>query len=337
MHNRRWAAAVALALPLLMIAACGGSDEEPTTGSPDPEKVTYLTSFNTFGRDAYAYVAAEKGFFEEEGLEVEIRPGSGSGEVMKLIAGGQADYGVADFSAYAVAKANEKLPLSSVAMIHQQSLAAIVTLDGSGITEPADLAGKKIADQAGSTIQVLFPAYAKAAGFDGSGVTFVASAPPTLPQLLASGKVDAVGQFVVGKGLIEAAAKGREAVFLPYGDVLPDLYGNTLLTTTENAEKEPEQVKRFSAALLKGLEYSIANPEETGEILAKAQPTQNAQVAASEVRLMAPYVTGDSGAAAGSVDEARVQGVIDELTAGGAITQEATVADLVNLELAPQG
>ncbi|GAB3252006.1 ABC transporter substrate-binding protein [Kineosporia babensis] len=332
MSARRRAAVVVLAVPLLL-SACGG--DSSAESSPDLAKVTYLTSFNTFGRDAYAYVAAEKGFFEEAGFDVEIKPGTGSGDVMKLIAGGQADYGVADFSAVAVALANQDLPLTSVGMIHQQSLAALVTLEGTGISEPADLAGKTIADQAGSTVTVLFPAYAKAAGFDGSGVKFVPSAPPSLPQLLASGKVDAVGQFVVGKGLIEAAAKDREAVFLPYSDVLPDLYGNTLLTTTETAESNPEQVQKFSAALLKGLQYSIENPDETGEILAAAQPTQDAAVAAGEVKLMAPYVTGEDGAAIGAIDEARVQGVIDELTKGGAITKDVTPADLVSFDLTP--
>ncbi len=333
MSARRRAAVLALAL--LLVTACGG---ESGAGGSEPElaQVTYLTSFNTFGRDAYAYVAAEKGFFEQEGLKVEIRPGSGSGDVMKLMAGGQADYGVADFSATAVALANEKLPLTAVGMIHQQSLAAIVTLEDSGISEPADLAGKTIADQAGSTNTVLFPAYAKAAGFDASGVKFVPSAPPSLPQLLASGRVDAIGQFVVGKGLIEAAAKDRQAVFLPYRDVLPDLYGNTLLTTTEKAENDPEQVQKFGRALLKGLQYSIENPDETGEILARAQPTQDAAVAAGEVKLMASYVTGSDGAAIGSIDETRVQAVIDELTEGGAITEEVAPADLVSFDLTPR-
>ena len=56
----------ALALPLLLVpAACGGGSE----GDTDLQQVDYLTSFNTFGRDAYVYVAIEKGYFEDEGLE----------------------------------------------------------------------------------------------------------------------------------------------------------------------------------------------------------------------------------------------------------------------------
>lgn len=66
--------------------------------------------------------------------------------------------------------------------------------------------GRTIGDRPDSTIKLMFPLYAKAAGIDASSVRFVPSAPPSLPQLLVSGQVDGIGQFVVGKPLIEAVA-----------------------------------------------------------------------------------------------------------------------------------
>ena len=311
----------------LALSACSSSE---SSDGESLEKVDYLTSFNTFGRDAYVYVAQEKGYFEDAGIEVSVKPGTGSVDVMKLIASGRADFGPADFSTVAITVANEDLPVKAVAMIQQQTLAAIVSLEGNGITQPSDLEGKKIADQAGSTNQVLFPAYAAAAGFDADKVTFVPSAPPSLPQLLGSGKVDAIGQFVVGKGLIESASNGKKAVFLPYGDVLPNLYGNALMTSEKLAKDNPELVEKFTAALLKGLEYSIANPEETGKILAKYQPTQKAEVAAGEVTLMAPYVKGTEGAELGTIDEARVTEIVDQLTQAKAIKEPVEASDLVD-------
>ena len=75
---------------------------------------------------------------------------------------------------------------------------------------------------------------------DAAKVKFVSSAPPALPQLLAGGKVDAIGQFMVGAPLVEKAAAGKKAVLLPYGDHLPDLYGNSLMTSTKLADEKPE-------------------------------------------------------------------------------------------------
>ncbi|MGI5490988.1 ABC transporter substrate-binding protein [Microtetraspora malaysiensis] len=320
---------------VLMAAACGGGGDTEGKAADSTESVHYLTSFNTFGRDAYAYVAQEKGYFKEAGLDVDIKPGSGTVDVMKLLASGRADFGAGDFTAALITVAKEKLPVTAVGMVHQKSLAAIISLEGNGITESKDLEGKTIGDQPGSTVQVTFPVYAKAAGIDASKVKFVPSAPPALPQLLAGGKVDAIGQFVVGRSLIEKAAEGKKAVILPYGEVLSDLHGNALLASSKLAQDKPELVKKFTAALFKGLEYSIAHPEETGEILKKYQPTQNPEVAAAEVEAMAPYVA-PQGATVGAVDKARVEANIKLLTEAGAIPAGLTPEQVVAFAVAPQ-
>jgi len=318
------------AVLLLLVTACA-------TPQSSRDQVDYLTSFNAFGRDAYAYVAQEKGFFAEAGIDVTITPGTGSVDVLKLVAGGRADFGIADFTATAITVAKEKLPVTTVAAIQQRSMAAIVALEGGGITKPADLVGKKIGDQPGSTNQVMFPVYAKAAGIDPAQVQFVPSAPPALPQLLAAGQVDGIGQFVVGKPLIEAAAKGRKAVVLPYGDLVPDLYGNALVTSKDTAAQKPELVKRFSAALLKGLTYSVEHPDELGQILEKHQPTQDPAVASAEVTLMAPYVrpAGFTGPV-GELTDDRVEKVLATLRGAGAIPDGVRAADVATAGLAPQ-
>ena len=320
---------------VLAVSACGGS---PQSVEYERTKVNYLTSFNTFGRDAYAYVAQEKGFFDQAGLDVTITPGTGSVDVLKLVAGGRADFGIADFTATAITVAKEKLPVTTVAAVHQKSLAAIVALEGSGISKPADLVGKKIGDQPGSTNQVMFPVYAKAAGIDPAKVQFVPSAPPALPQLLAAGQVDGIGQFVIGTPLIEAAAKGKKAVVLPYGDLVPDLYGNALVTSKEIAANKAGLVAKFREALLRGLEYAIEHPDEVGEILKKHQPTQDAGVASAEVGLMAPYVKpqGFSGPT-GELTQPRVEKIISTLVDAGAIPAGAIRPDdLVSFALAPK-
>ncbi|MDX8030057.1 ABC transporter substrate-binding protein [Lentzea sp. BCCO 10_0856] len=330
---RKAVSAVLLAITLA-VAACGGSPEPAAAKT----KVSYLTSFSTFGRDAYAYVAQEKGFFEQAGLDVTITPGTGSVDVLKLVAGGRADFGIADFTATAITIAKEKLPVTTVAAIHQRSLAAIVALEGSGISKPADLVGKKIGDQPGSTNQVMFPVYAKAAGIDPAKVQFVPSAPPALPQLLAAGQVDGIGQFVVGKPLIEAAAKGRKAVVLPYGDLVPDLYGNALVTSKEIAANKADLVPKFRDALLKGLEYAIEHPDELGRILKKHQPAQDAGVASAEAGLMASYVkpSGFSGPT-GELTQPRVEKIISTLVDAGAIPAGSVRPDdLASFGLAPK-
>lgn len=290
--------------------------------------VNYLTSFSTFGRDAYVYVAKELGYFEEVGLDVTINPGGGTVGVMQLIAAGTADFGPGDAATAFIAIANEGLDLKTVAAVQQNTLAAVIALESSGIRAPADLAGRTFADAAGSTNRILLPAYAAAAGFDDATVEFVAAAPPDLPRLLASKTVDFIGQFVVGRSLIETAA-GEPAVILPYSDYLPDLYGNMIIARSEMIEQQPELVAAFVGALMRGLQYSIGHPEETGEILVRSVDGQNAAIAADEVRIMHDFVMppGFTGAI-GSIDRAKVGAMLTLLTEAGAITNPVTSDDV---------
>ncbi len=331
---------VAALATALVVSGCGDSDEgdDGQAGSDPIDKVTYLTSFGTFGRDAYAYVAKDKGFFEEAGLDVDVKPGAGTGENLKSIASGKAQFAPVDFTGALLQFGGGKAKdFTAVAAIQQRTLTAIITLEGNGITSPKDLEGKKIADAPGSVVQMLFPTYAKLAGVDDKQVQWVNAPPPTLPGTLASGGAQAIGQFVVGKPTIEAAANGKKAVVLPYSDHLTDLYGNALVTSAKLAKDDPDLVRRFTAALMKGLQYSIDNPKETGDILVKNQPTQKAAPAAAEVELMASYVKSDgAGAPVGALDSQRVARSIAILQGAGAIPAGITPDQMVSFDLVPK-
>ncbi|MEH1015589.1 ABC transporter substrate-binding protein [Micromonospora sp. CPCC 206060] len=323
--RNRLVAAVAAAALALTVSGCGGSEK---TDSPDAASVTYLTSFGTFGRDSYAYVALEKGYFEEAGLKVTIKPGTGTGtvDVMKLIGSGQADYGTGDLSGVITTMANEKFPVRAVAAIHQRSMAGIASLD-KAIDSPEKLAGASIADSAGSTNMIIFPAYAKVAGIDPKSVKFVPSSPQALPQLLAAGSVDAIGQFAAGKPLLEKAAGGKTVTMLPYADKLPDLYGNGLLVSAAKLDSDREQVEKFTAALVKGLIYAVDHPEEAAQLLKKHDRTADETVAAAELTEMRPYVMGDGGPA-GELDRERVARMITLLAGTGTLKSTPSADDL---------
>src|SRR5204863_6589894 len=156
--------------------------------------------------------------------------------------------------------------------IHQQTLVSIIALQGGGITVAKDLEGKKVGMATGSVNQLLFPAYAKLAGVDATKVTIQNAAPPQLPALLASKKVDALSTFLIGQKGIEKVAGGKTVV-LPYSKYLPDLVGNGIVTTKDIAKNNPDLAGRFRDAALKGLEYTIRHPGEAAAILKKAQPT----------------------------------------------------------------
>ncbi|MEV4638250.1 ABC transporter substrate-binding protein [Actinoplanes sp. NPDC049548] len=345
MHRRTFTRTlVAAALATTLAAAAGCSDDADDKGAPGGtqtlEKVTYLTSFGNFGRDGYAYVAKEKGYFKDAGFDVDIKPGAGSGENVKSIVGGQAQFTPIDLTGGLLAAggaggAPKISGFTAVAAIQQRTMAAIMSLDGYGINSPKDLEGKTLADTPGSVVRNLFPTYAKLANVDATKVKFENGNPQTLFGTLAQHRVDGIGQFVVGKPTIEGIAK-KSAVLLPYSDYLQDLYGNVLITSSKYAKDNPEKVKKFTQALLKGLQDSITNPDEAGTIIKKYVATADPKSAAAELTLMGPFVRSEaSGVPVGALDSQRVARSIAILQGSGQIPAGLTPEQVITFDLVP--
>jgi len=338
---------VAAALATTMLGTAAGCSDDPDDaasgsggGNGSLEKITYLTSFGTFGRDAYAYVAKEKGYFSDAGFDVDIKAGSGTFDNLKAVVGGQAQFTPLDLTGLLLAAGAKKDPVTgfaAVAGVQQRTMAAIISLEGNGITTPKDLEGKTLSDSPSSVVRNLFPTYAKLAKIDYTKVTWKDGQPQTLMGTLASGGAAGIGQFVVGKPTVESIAKGKKAVVLPYSDYLQDLYGNVLVTSKDYATKNPEKAKKFTEALLKGLEDSITNPTEAGQILKKYVPTANPDAAAAELTLMGPFVRSEaSGVPVGALDSQRVARSIALLQGSGQIAAGLKPEQVIDFNLVPQ-
>jgi NitT/TauT family transport system substrate-binding protein len=333
--------AIALVLTLLAWAAlsgCGGTDKKP---GASVDHVTYLTAFGAAGRDAFIWIAAEKGYLRAAGIDVRIELGKAVGENLKALTSGKAQFASLDLTgamiaAYARENSGFK-DFRAVLDVHQHTLVSIMSMEGSGITAPKNLEGKTIAAAANSVNQLLFPGYAKLAGVDASKVKWVAVQPVQLGNSLASGKVDALSTFLIGRPTIEKAtlqAHQKKVVVLPYSDYLPDLYGNAVVAPADLIKQKPGLVERFRGALLKALEYTIAHPDEAGALLHAKQPATAADAAIAEIKLMTPSVTAtDSGSAVGAIDRARMTRTIASLQRIGLIQQGVTPEDVVDFDV----
>lgn len=289
----------------LLSSGCSSSGGRP--GSSD-DRVRFVTTLGTQGRDAYGFVAKSKGFFADAGIEVDIEPGQAGDYNHQMIRSGRAQFTVVDAAGALVRYGKAKDPDTSfqiIAAIHQSTLLSIVSLQAAGITSPRSLEGRTLATVKGAAPEVLFPAYARLAEIDAKRITWQYGQASQLNTLVASGRVDGIGIFLVGKPSVEAAAKGP-ASELPYSDYLRDLFGGVVVTQKETIAGNPDLVRRFTRALLKGAAYAVDNPEEAGGILAKAVPGQDAGLAAAELKLMRNYVIPASGAPVGVIAEERV-------------------------------
>jgi NitT/TauT family transport system substrate-binding protein len=337
MLRRSRVLAAALLATALAVSGCSGDDGDDGSASPKAtDKVAYITAFGAVGRDSFAWVAKEKGYFAEVGIEVDIKKGAGNAPNLTALKAGEVQFASLDFTGAVIqAGKGEFTDWRAIAAVHQQTLISVMTTKDTNITSPKDLAGKKMATGKGSVTELLFPAYAKLAGLDPAQVKIEGVQTTALNGLMASRKVDALGTFLLSRNALEAASK-KEVVVLPYSDYLRDLFGNAIITTPGLIEKDPDLVRRFLSALLKGLQYAIDHPDEAATILNKAEPTYPVASGVGEIKAMTPYVPPAGGAPIGYMDEDRVARTIAILQGSGLMPAGLTPADVVDFNFVPK-
>ena len=137
-----------------------------SSGAHALDKVTYQLGWIPTGEYAPYFAGVEKGFYKDEGIELVMSRGFGSGDTVKKVAGGGAMLGEADISTVMLAAIREKAPVKCLMSEYTQSPHSIFVLESSGIKSVKDLAGKKIATSPGNSHQVYFPLLARLEGID---------------------------------------------------------------------------------------------------------------------------------------------------------------------------
>jgi NitT/TauT family transport system substrate-binding protein len=297
-----------LAIALVSMLAAAG------VRPADAAETNFITDFGFNGRHAYFYVAREKGYYKAEGFDVTFLRGQGSADAIKKVAAGIATFGFADAGSLVLARGNDGVPVKLVAIVYAKPPQAIFAIKGSSIASPKDLEGKTVADTASSSVRLLFPAFAKAAGIDADKVKWVVAEGSALPSLLANGRADAICQFSVGEPLIAAATAPKEIVRINYKDVGLDYYGNGIIASDEMIAKNPDQVRAFVRATIKGMKDAFANPADAATIMAKYQKELSPAVIEGETRLVSELAE-VKGKPLGTIDPKSIAGTIDVMSA----------------------
>lgn len=341
------AAGVATVSPVLLAACTGEDGSEADTPSGPADQVTTMTGFGETAREVFQLVAREKEFFAEANIEVtSIEAGAGGDTNHTALASGQVDFMVADSSgAFARYVNGDDDSFQVLAAIHQLFPMALLGYEDKGIFRPRDLNGRTIGIAAGTIAERLWPVYAQETpGLEPESVEVIPTSPQTQVQELVSGQLDAIALFSVSAPSLEAAGSGRKITPLPWSEVFKDLYGNALITSKEMVSQNPDLVARFTGAVLRGLEYTLDNPEEAAQILVEAFPEQNPEVATEEIRQLRDFCFGGltPDQPLGYIDEGRVVRQMRELASVEMITEDFNpavpddgAAGVVNFQFVP--
>jgi NitT/TauT family transport system substrate-binding protein len=216
------------------------------------------------GPAALFLASAAKGYYKAAGLDVTIDAGNGSGGTVTRVASGTYDMGFADLAALMEFHANNPdAPNKPVAvmMVYNNTPAAVLALKKSGIAKPADLNGRKLGAPSFDAGRKAFPIFAKANNI--GSVQWTSMDPPLRETMLVRGDIEAITGFSFTSVLnLEArGVKVEDIVVLPYPAHGVKLYGNVIIASQKMMKENPQAVKAFLSAFLKGAREVMANPD----------------------------------------------------------------------------
>ncbi len=221
------------------------------------EKVSLRMSWLLNVQGAGYVMAKEKGFYADEGLDVDIMPGGPNLNSVTLVATGQNTFGTNDISSVLFGK-SQGMPLSVIGACFQKTPAGVLSLAKTGIKTPKDLEGKTLAFNEGGPWTYTQAMLAKA-GVDMSKVKTVTVMGN---EVLMNGQVDAKTAFIVNEPIaIELA--GYPTATLAAADYGVQAYSEAIVASDSYVAENPKIVAAFMRATAKGWEYALDNKEET--------------------------------------------------------------------------
>lgn len=248
--------------------------------------VKFILDFISLGRHAPWYVALGKGFYKEEGLNVSIIPSKGTADAIRSVVTGIADIGFIDIPSL-VASGSAAGNVKIVAVNYQKPPYCVFSLDpGANVTEPKQLANLEFGSSTSSFLPRIMQAFMEMNGVDSKTLKVVNIDGSARVPMLAARKVASVDQFIMSEPAIRRAVTDAKPKCLFLGDYGLDIYSNSIGTTEEYLTKNPDVVKKFVRASLRGWQYALANPKEAAQIQIQYVKALNPDIVAEEVEIL---------------------------------------------------
>ncbi|MBZ5487666.1 ABC transporter substrate-binding protein [Halomonas aquamarina] len=234
------------------------------SASAAPTPVRFQLDWRFEGPAAPFLMAEQKGYFEQEGLDVEIDSGSGSAGAINRVASGAYEMGFGDLNALIefLAENPDGPGIQGVYVVYDGTPTTVFALKESGIESPSDLVGKRIAAPAFDTGYRAWDIFAAANDLTTDAVEWQNVDPALRETLLVRGDVDAITGFYFTSLLnLEERGIGEDALtIMPFPEYGVPLYGNAIIVSESFAEENSEAVQGFLRAFNRALEETLQDP-----------------------------------------------------------------------------
>ncbi|MGL5693595.1 MAG: ABC transporter substrate-binding protein, partial [Peptostreptococcaceae bacterium] len=258
------------------------------------EKVTMVLDWTPNTNHTGLYVALDKGYYKEEGLDVEIVQPSNGGAAT-LVATGKADFGISYQEEVTYAKTTEDpLPIKAVATVIQHNTSGFASPKDKNITTAKDFEGRTYGGWGSPSEEAIFKAVMEKNNADYNKLKMVDIG--TDDFFTATNKNIDFAWVFEGWDVVEAKRKNIDLNYIPIKDLDErlDYYTPLIISNEKLLNEKPEIAKRFLRATTKGYEYAVKNPEECAKILVSYAPEIDEELAIKSQQYLASKYVDDA-------------------------------------------
>lgn len=317
-----------------MVLVLTGCVPAAAPSAPPATPVTVMLDWVPNTNHTGLFVAADQGYFAEEGLEVEIiQPGEVYAE--QAVAGGAADFGISFQEQVTLARADD-VPIVSIAAVLQHNTSAFASRAELGVESPADWEGLRYGSFGSPFERPTLEGLMSCAGGDVERLEIVETGFTDPLALLQSKQIDLAWIFYGWQGIqAEMLELDLDLVMMAdHFDCIPDYYTPVLIASEATLAGRPELARGFLRATARGYTFAAENPEQAVEALLKAAPELDREHALASQRWISPRYRAES-LRWGTQTLAAWQGYADWMLRNGILTAPFEASGAFTAEFLP--
>ena len=258
--NRIFALVMAAGLCLPGVAMAQGKD-----------KIVLLLNWYTYSEHAPFYLGKERGYFDQEGIDLDIQEGRGSGITVQAVAAGTATFGYADIPTM-IKAASKGAPVTAVGVALQTSPMSVMGFSDKNIRKPEDIKGKTVAITPGDSMSQIWPLFLKKTGLKEGDFKQVAGDAQTKLNAVINSQADLLLGYVMDQAIKLQDATKKPVTPIRFADYGVNMVSSGIIVQKDYLKAHPEVVKRFLKAAQRSMEEAVKNPEAAVDAMLKAQP-----------------------------------------------------------------
>ena len=255
---------------LMLLGAALALAATPAFGQ-GKDKVVLLLNWYVYSEHAPLFLGKARGYFEQEGIDLDIQEGRGSGVTVQAVAAGTANVGYADVPTM-IKAASKGAPVIAVGVALQTSPMSVMGFADRNIRKPADIKGKTVAVTPGDSMSQIWPLFLKKTGLKDSDFKTVSGDAQTKLNAVINNQADLLLGYVMDQAIKLQDATGKSTYPIMFADYGINLISSGVIVHKDTLKDNADLVRRFMSAATKSIEAAEKDPSGAADAILKINP-----------------------------------------------------------------